>query len=110
MPRITGIFGAAPDINHAVEEIVDQGYRQSQLAVTNGDAGAGEYGSQFMGGELGAVENNAYGDYVRQQEPGSSMLSLDARSQDVDDLVEVMRMCGAVDVLVEGQRPPVNRA
>ncbi len=109
MPKITGVFGAAPDINHAIEEIVHQGYQQSELAV-NAGTDAGAYGNQFMGGELSALENNAFGDYARQQEPGSSSLTLNAQSQDVDDLIEVMRMCGAVDVVVEGQRPPVNRA
>ncbi len=108
MPKITGVFGAAPDIKHAIQEIVDQGYRQSELAVSGADSDASGYGAQFMGGELSSIENNSFGDYVRQQEPGSSSLSLNARSADVDDLIEVMRMCGAVDVVVEGQHHPIN--
>lgn len=109
MPKITGIFGAAPDMNHAMEAIEDKGYPQSSLTVDR-DASMTDYATQFMGGELGRLENSAFSDYARQQEPGSSSLRLDARSEDVDDLIEVMRMCGAIDVLVEGQRPPVNRA
>jgi hypothetical protein len=112
MPRITGIFGAAPDIVNAIEEIKKQGYHDRDLAVMNAgwNAGAEAYADQYMGGEFNGLENNAYNDYVQQQEPGSSSVTLDVPTQQMDDMVETMRMSGAVDVIVDGSKGPVNRA